>query len=336
MGLYNFTMRVIAFETSCDETSVAVVESGYRVLSNITRTHPEHAPFGGVVPEIASRAHMRLIWKMTDTALKEAGVSLSELDGVAVTEGPGLIGALLVGVVFAKTLAQVLNKPLIGINHLEGHIFSLFLTEEVEPPILYLLVSGGHTELIWMPDFLEYEILGETLDDAAGEAFDKVAKLLGLGYPGGPEIDKRARTGKRDFVNFPRAKTPGFDFSFSGIKTSVLYYLREKDEVFIRENLSNIAASFQEAVVDMLLKKTLEAIEKKGAKRVAVVGGVSLNTRLREKFRESIKNGVELYFPSPQYCIDNAAMIGAAGIYRLEKGFKSTLSLTAKPGLRLS
>jgi len=329
-------MKVIAYETSCDETSVAVVESDFKVLSNVTRTHPEHAPFGGVVPEIASRAHMKLIWPMTETALKEAEISLADIDGVAVTEGPGLIGALLVGVVFAKTLAQVLNKPLIGVNHLEGHLFSLFLSEGIVPPILYLLVSGGHTELIWMAEFLKYEILGETLDDAAGEAFDKVAKLLGLGYPGGPEIDRKARDGDRRFINFPRAKTPGFDFSFSGIKTAVLYYLRGKDEGFVKKNLSNIAASFEEAIVDMLLEKTLAAIKYKNAKKVAVVGGVSLNTRLREKFKEKIPSGVELYFPSPQYCLDNAAMIGAAGIYRLKRGFKSTLSLTANPGLKLS
>ncbi|MCD6086680.1 MAG: tRNA (adenosine(37)-N6)-threonylcarbamoyltransferase complex transferase subunit TsaD [Candidatus Hydrothermae bacterium] len=329
-------MRVLAFETSCDETSASVVESPFRVLSNVTKTQEEHREFGGVVPEVASRAHMRLIWPITERALEKAGVELGSIDGIAFTYGPGLIGALLVGIVFGKTVAQVIGRDFIGINHLEGHLFSLFLSHpHLEPPVLYLLVSGGHTELVWMPEFFRYEVLGHTLDDAAGEAFDKVAKMLGLSYPGGPEIDRLAKTGDPDFHRFPRARVGGFDFSFSGVKTSVLYYLRDNDADFARRHLADIAASFQEAVVDMLLSKTLKAAKKLHAEKVAVVGGVSLNSRLREKFKETLGKITRVYFPEPQYCGDNAAMIGAAALMRFERGERSPLTLSADPDLRL-
>ncbi len=328
-------MKVLSFETSCDETSAAVV-NGLNVLSNITHTQLEHSDFGGVVPEIASRAQLRLIWPITQKALRTAGVTLNEIEGIAVTKGPGLIGSLLVGIVFAKTIAQLINRPLIGVNHLEGHIFSAFITHpELKPPLLVLLVSGGHTELVWMPDFFRYQLLGVTLDDAAGEAFDKVAKLLGLPYPGGPHIDRVAKKGDPEFHRFPRAKPSGLNFSFSGLKTAVLYYLRKQTKEFIQQHIADIAASFQEAVVDSLLLKTQKAIDELGIDKLAVVGGVSLNSRLREKFREELEGRVELYFPAPQYCGDNAAMIGAAGQMRLEHGFRDGLDLTAYPNLQL-
>ena len=328
-------MKILAFETSCDETSAAVVD-GLKVLSNVTHTQLEHADFGGVVPEIASRAQIRLIWPITRKALAVSGVGLDEIEGIAVTKGPGLIGSLLVGIVFAKTIAQLLHRPLIGVNHLEGHIFSAFISHpELKPPLLVLLVSGGHTELVWMADYFDYRLLGVTLDDAAGEAFDKVAKLLGLPYPGGPHIDRIAREGDPEFVNFPRARPKDFDFSFSGLKTAVLYYLRKQSKEFIEEHIADIAASFQEAVVDSLLLKTEKAVEQTGAEKLAVVGGVSLNSRLREKFRSAFTGKVELFFPEPQYCGDNAAMIGAAGHVRLEHGFRDGLDLTAYPNLQL-
>ncbi len=329
-------MKVLAFETSCDETSVAVVEDGFRVLSNVTQTHVEHAKFGGVVPELASRAHVRLIYPLTQLAIEKAGVTLGEIDRVAFTRGPGLIGSLLVGVVFGKTLAQALNVPFLGINHLEGHLFSVFLSyPDLEPPILYLLVSGGHTELIYAKDFLVYEYLGGTMDDAAGEAFDKGGKLLGLPYPSGPIIDKLAKKGDKDFHRFPRARTSGFDFSFSGLKTSLLYYLRKKDREFIQSHLEDIAASYQEAIVDMLLEKTMKAFKKLTPPSLAVVGGVSLNSRLREVFTENFGKMTQIFFPEPQYCTDNAAMIGAAALLRFKRGEKSELEISASPNLPL-
>ncbi len=328
-------MKVLAFETSCDETSAAVVD-GLNVLSNITHTQLEHADFGGVVPEIASRAQVRLILPITRKALKVANVELQDIEGIAVTKGPGLIGSLLVGIVFAKTISQLIKKPIVGVNHLEGHIFSAFIShKELKPPLLVLLVSGGHTELVWMQDYFDYKLLGVTLDDAAGEAFDKVAKLLGLPYPGGPQIDKIARSGRPDFVKFPRANPSGLNFSFSGLKTAVLYYLRKQTDGFIMEHKADIAASFQEAVVDSLLIKTAKAIEMHGADKLAVVGGVSLNSRLRAKFQEELSDRVALYFPEPRYCGDNAAMIGAAGHLRMANGYVDGLDLTAHPNLQL-
>ena len=329
-------MKVLAFETSCDETSVAIVEDGFKVLSNVTQTHIEHAKFGGVVPELASRAHVRLIYPLTQLAVEKSGIKLSEIDGVAFTRGPGLIGSLLVGVVFGKTIAQTLGLPFLGINHLEGHLFSVFLSyPELKPPILYLLASGGHTELIYMKDFLEYEYLGGTMDDAAGEAFDKGGKLLGLPYPSGPIIDKLSKRGDREFHKFPRAKTPGFDFSFSGLKTSLLYFLRKKNENFIKNHIEDVAASYQEPIVDMLLEKTMKAFEELHPPTLAVVGGVSLNSRLREVFSKSFGKITNIVFPEPRYCTDNAAMIGAVALVRFKKGERSDLNISASPNLPL-
>jgi N6-L-threonylcarbamoyladenine synthase len=327
-------MRVLGVETSCDETGVAVVESGPRVLSNVSKTHLEHVRFGGVVPEIASRAHMRLILPITRAALEEASVDLRDLDGVAATYAPGLIGALLVGLVYAKTLSQVLGIPFVGVHHLEGHVFSALLSHpELTPPFLALLVSGGHTELLSVDRPHEYRLLGSTLDDAAGEAFDKVAKTLGLPYPGGPEIECEAKRGDPDFFRFPRARVKDLDFSFSGLKTAVYYHVRDHGEDYVRRNLPGLAASFQEAVVDMLLEKTTDALERTGSRTLVVVGGVSINSRLRERFVEELGGHVDLRFPKPEYCVDNGAMIAASGLSRLERGERSSLGLTARPYL---
>jgi len=330
------SMKVLAFETSCDETSAAVVTSGFKVSGLSTRTQLEHSRFGGVVPEIASRAHTRYILPSALSVLEQAQIDINDIDGIAATYGPGLIGALLVGLTFAKTLSQVLDIPFIGINHLEGHLYSIFLEDPtIEPPVLYLLVSGGHTELIVMEEFFRYKVLGTTLDDACGEAFDKGAKLLGLPYPGGPEIDRLSQKGDPNFHRFPRAKVGGFDFSFSGIKTALLYYLRDHPSKFIKENISHIAASYQEALVDMLIEKLWYAIERTGLKKVAIVGGVTRNSRLRQRLVEEFQN-VDLIMPQPLYCIDNAAMVGAAAIKHFEAGHKSELSLPAIPDLTLA
>jgi N6-L-threonylcarbamoyladenine synthase len=327
-------MRVLGIETSCDETGIALVESGLKVRSNVSKTHLEHVKFGGVVPEIASRAHMRLILPLTRQALKGANLRLKDVDGIAATYAPGLIGALLVGLVYAKTLAQVLGVPFIGVHHLEGHIFSALLTHpELEPPFLTLLVSGGHTELIWVEDLFKYRLLGSTLDDAAGEAFDKVAKTLGLPYPGGPEIERESKDGDPTFAEFPRARVKDLDFSFSGLKTAVYYHVRDHGTDYVRENLPHLSASFQEAVVDMLLDKTKAALEETGSRTLAVVGGVSINTRLREKFQADLSEWVMLYFPAREYCVDNGAMIAASGLARLERGEQSQMDLTARPYL---
>ncbi len=326
--------RVLAFETSCDETSAALVEQG-RVLANVTRQQLIHSEYGGVVPELASRAHARLILPVTLEALKRSGVDLREVDAVAATRGPGLIGALLVGLVFAKGLAQSLEVPFLGINHLEGHLFSIFITHpEVPPPILFLLVSGGHTELVLMEQRFHYRVLGTTLDDAVGEAFDKGARLLGLPYPGGPHIDRWAKHGDPAFHRFPRARVPGLDFSFSGIKTALRYYLQDKTPEWIQQHLPHLAASYQEALLDMLLEKLQLAVEQTGVRRVAIVGGVSLNSRLRERLAREYSHW-EVLLPQPEYCADNAAMIGMVAHERLLKGESHPLDLAAIPDLDL-
>ncbi len=331
---------LLGIESSCDDTSAAVVARD-ALRSNVVSSQRVHAGFGGVVPELASRAHQRLIVPVVEAALEEAGVTRADLDAVAVTYGPGLAGSLLVGLSFAKAFAFGLGVPLVGVNHLEGHIYSVFIEPPAPPfPYLCLVVSGGHTELVLVEEGFRHTRLGRTRDDAAGEAFDKVAKLLGLGYPGGPEIDRLAATGDPAFRTFPRTRLPGFDFSFSGIKTSVLYYLNKFSEeeraALLTNRLPDLAAAFQQAVVDMLIDPLRRAVRETGARHVAVVGGVSANTALRAA-AETLgrEEGFGLYMPPLAYCMDNAAMIAVTGRFKLEAGLTSPLTLTAEPGLAL-
>ncbi|MCK4559637.1 MAG: tRNA (adenosine(37)-N6)-threonylcarbamoyltransferase complex transferase subunit TsaD [Calditrichia bacterium] len=329
---------VAGIETSCDETSAAVTMED-RVLSNIVSSQEIHEKFGGVVPELASRAHIRIITDIFSLALQKAGIEKDNLDGIAVTHGPGLIGAVLVGLNFAKGLSKALNIPYIGINHIEGHIYGNFLSNpEIAFPHLSLVVSGGHTQLVLMREHLNYQIIGKTRDDAVGEAFDKGAKLLGLGYPGGPLVDKLAQTGDDEFHKFPRAflKNSPFDFSYSGLKTSLLVYLGTKDQDFIKDNISHICASYQRAAIDVLVQKTLLAAEKYKVKSVGVVGGVAANSLLRRWMTEEIKKlQMRFYLPELEYCTDNAAMIARAGMERLRSGLTSAPDLNAYPSLKL-
>ncbi len=330
-------MLVLGIETSCDETSAAVVENKVRVRSNVVLTQTKsHEPFGGIVPEIASRKQMEFIAPVVQKALSDAKVSWRDLDAIAVTNRPGLIGSLLVGVSFAKAVALAHNLPIVPINHLEGHVFSVFLrdveTEESQEwsfPFLCLLVSGGHTELIGVKDVGDYEVLGQTRDDAAGEAFDKVARALGLGFPGGPVIDKSAENGDPNAIAFPRADlTPSLDFSFAGLKTAVVRYLKGMEERLKRKpnpTVADIAASFQEAVVDMLLSNLEHAAELTDAERVAVVGGVAANRRLRQKLSKlANRHKWQLALPPLKWCTDNAAMVACAASFRFEKGLTQT------------
>lgn len=335
-------MYVLGIETSCDETAAAVVADGRRVLSNVVYSQAKlHEKYGGVVPEVASRNHIKKLPYVLDEALAQAGVQLAEIELIGATRGPGLVGALLVGLSTAKGLAYGLEVPLVGVNHLEGHLFAHYIErgEEAPPPFLALIVSGGHTSLVHVRAWGAYETLGETRDDAAGEAFDKVGKLLGLSYPAGPEIDRLARRGDPYAVELPRPmlEEPGFAFSFAGLKTAVLYHVRKHPDTPIED----LAASFQEAVVDVLLHKALKAAEHVGTRRIVVVGGVAANSRLRERFREECQNrGYELYFPSLELCTDNAAMIAAAAYVRFTQGLdvpdpEESLRLSPRPGLTL-
>ena len=332
--------KILAIESSCDDMAAAVIY-GSEIQSSVISSQMEHVEYGGVVPEIASRAHQRTVVDVVDQALSTAGCNSDELDAIAVTKGPGLAGSLLVGVCFAKAFALGRGIPLIGVNHLEGHIFSVFLgAEEPEFPFLCLIVSGGHTELLEVQAHGTYRKLGTTLDDAAGEAFDKIGSLLGLEYPAGPEVDRRARRGNPHFHAFPRSAGPDYDFSFSGLKTSVLYYLNkhkgQERDAFIAENLSDLCASCQEAIVDSLMQKLILAVEDTGLKRVAVVGGVSANSRLREKVQSYLdKIGGKVYLSPKKYCTDNAAMIAAAAAVRFEAGAFSELDLRADPNSML-
>jgi len=330
---------VLGIETSCDETAAAVVEDGRRVLSNVVYSQAKlHKKYGGVVPEVASRDHLRKLPYVIEEGLDRAGVSLGEIDLIGVTRGPGLVGCLLVGLSAAKGLAYGLEVPLVGINHLEGHLFAHYLErgEEAPPPFVALIASGGHTLLVYVREWGDYELLGETRDDAAGEAFDKVGKLIGLDYPAGARIDRLAREGDPQAIGLPRPMLDdeGLDFSFAGLKTAVVYYLRGHPGT-AREDL---AASFQEAVVDVLVIKTLRAAEAKGAKRIVVVGGVAANSRLRERFRHEGKRlRVEVHFPSLELCTDNAAMIASAAHFHSIRGDlpKDELAIPPKPGLKL-
>ncbi|MFN4190476.1 MAG: tRNA (adenosine(37)-N6)-threonylcarbamoyltransferase complex transferase subunit TsaD [Pseudothermotoga sp.] len=325
---------VLAVETSCDETSVAVVEDR-KILSNVVLSQIEiHQEFGGVVPELAARQHLRNLPIIYNQAIKESSIHVSEVDAIAVTIGPGLVGALLVGLSFAKGIAVSLRKPLIGVNHLLGHVCAAHLSfHHLSPPYIALLVSGGHTELLLFDkSTTQPKILGRTLDDAAGEAFDKVARLLNLGYPGGPAIERISKNGDPRRYNFPRAilERENFDFSFSGLKTSVLYLLQKQKDV----SVCDVAASFQEAVVDTLVQKAINALEKTGLKKLVVSGGVASNARLREKLNQKANEmGFELYIPPKILCTDNAAMIAQAAIEMIKEGVSFPLSVTADPAL---
>ncbi len=328
----------LGIETSCDETAAAVLRGGREILSNVISTQiPLHQKFGGVVPEIASRRHIVNIMPVIDEAIKKAGITPGEINQIAVTYGPGLVGALLVGVSAAKSLAYALKIPLIAVNHLEGHIFANFLsTPELEPPFLALVVSGGHTALIKMTDYNNFELLGQTRDDAAGEAFDKIARVMGLPYPGGPEIDKLAKTGNPDALEFPRPKVSDFDFSFSGLKSAVLNWLNTAKMKGEEINNADVAASFQKTVIDSLIEKTFDSAEKFGLKKIVLAGGVAANSSLEKEMREgSESRGFEFFYPSKILCTDNAAMIACRGYYQSLTGNFAPNTLNAVPGLSL-
>ena len=331
---------ILAIESSCDETAAAVVKNGREVLSNVIFSQIElHKLYGGVVPEIASRKHIEKINQVIGEALSEAKMELSDMTAIAVTYGPGLVGALLVGVSAAKAISFASGLPLVGVHHIEGHISANYIeNKDLEPPFLCLVVSGGHTHLVVVKDYGEYEIIGRTRDDAAGEAFDKVARAIGLGYPGGPKIDKLAKEGNPDAIHFPRARVEesAYDFSFSGLKSAVLNYLNSCEMKGEGVNRADVAASFQKAVIDVLVGHALAAAEDYHIKKFAIAGGVASNSSLRSAFEAECKaRGIAFYHPSPILCTDNAAMIGAAGYYEYQKGVRSGLDLNAQPNLKL-
>ena len=329
---------VLAIETSCDETAAAVIKNGREILSNVVVTQIDiHKKFGGVVPEVASRNHVVDINPVIQKAVEESGVRLQDMDVIAATYGPGLVGALLVGLSSAKALAYALNKPFVGVNHIEGHVAANYLAhEDLKPPFISLIVSGGHTHIVEVSDYNVFNIMGKTKDDAAGEAYDKVARAMGLGYPGGPVLDKLAQEGEAS-IKFPQAMiNEGYDFSFSGIKSAVLNYLNSKamkNEAYQKED---VAASFQQAVVEVLVAKAIKATLDKGYDKLALSGGVSANSQLREWAREKAEeNGIKLYYPPLYLCTDNAAMIGSSGYYKYRDDQISDLSLNARPNLKI-
>ena len=331
---------ILAIESSCDETSAAVVVNGREVLSNVIASQIDtHQKFGGVVPEVASRIHIEVISGVVEEALKEANVTLDKIDAIGVTYGPGLVGALLVGLQFAKGLAFASKKPLVGVNHIEGHISANYIQhKELKPPFVSLVGSGGHTFIVHVKNYGEYEVIGQTRDDAAGEAYDKVARALGLGYPGGPKIDKLAKEGNPKAIVFPKANfhEETLDFSFSGVKSAVLNYLNKCKMQNIEVNKADVAASFQYAVIDVLKENVLSTCKKKNVKTIAIAGGVASNSSLRETLiKEASKKGIEVLFPAPVLCTDNAAMIGSAAYFNYINGKISDLNLNAKPNLKL-
>lgn len=330
-------MIILGIETSCDETAVAVVKDGKKVLSNLVASQIDlHQTFGGVVPEVASRRHLEVINPLIAEALKESNISLKDISAVAVTQGPGLEGALLVGIAVAKTISFSLNIPIIPVNHIESHIYANFLEQGFSLPSVCLVVSGGHTDLFIMDESYNFKLLGRTRDDAAGEALDKGAKLLGLPYPGGPVIDKLAKEGNSDFINFPRAylSKDSFDFSFSGLKTSLLNYLKKNPQPAIRnpQLLSDICASYQQAVIDVLVKKTISASEKFDLKNILIGGGVGANSKLREDFKRKEKEfNLNILYPSLELCTDNAVMVAVCGYYKMKSGGNFGLDFDALP-----
>ena len=323
---------VLGIESSCDETSVAVVKNGREVLSNVIDTQIKiHEQFGGVVPEIASRNHIEAISRVTKLALEQANVKLEDIDVIAPTYGPGLVGALLVGVSYGRGLAYALNKPLVGVNHLEGHISANYITHpDLEPPFLCMLTSGGNTQIVYVKDYCDMEVLGRTRDDAIGEAFDKVARVIGLTYPGGPKIDKLAEQGKAT-INFPKTHFENLDFSFSGIKTAVINLNHKNPNI----NKADLCASFQKNVTDTLIENVKKAVDKTKIKRIVLAGGVSANSYIREKFLEFERDGIKVYMPDLKLCTDNAAMIASAGYYNFISGKRDKLDLNAVPNIQL-
>ena len=332
---------ILSIESSCDETSAAVVVNGREVLSNVIASQIDtHKKYGGVVPEVASRMHIEVVDSVVKAALDEADVKLEDIDAIGVTYGPGLVGALLVGLQYAKGLALGANKPLIPVNHIQGHICANFIQhKDLKPPFVSLVVSGGHTFIVHVKSYIDFEVIGQTRDDAAGEAYDKVARALGLGYPGGPKIDRLAKEGNENAIDFPRAKfhDDTLDFSFSGVKSAVLNYLNKakmKDEEI---NKADIAASFQKAIVDVLKNNVFLTCERRNLNKIAVAGGVASNSCLRETLiKEGSKRGIEILFPEPILCTDNAAMIGSAAYFKFINGAASDLDINAKPNLKLT
>ena len=331
---------ILGLESSCDETAAAVIKNGRTVLSNVISSQIDiHKEYGGVVPEIASRKHIERINTVIEEALKEAGVGLKDLDAIGVTYGPGLVGALLVGVAEAKAICFAADIPLVGVHHIEGHVSANYIeNKDLEPPFLCLIVSGGHTHLVVVKDYGEFEILGRTGDDAAGEAFDKVARAIGLGYPGGPKIDKLSKEGNPDAITFPKTKIEDapYDFSFSGLKSAVLNYINKAKMMNEEFNPADLAASFQKNVVDTLTEKTIHAAKELHINKVAIAGGVASNSTLRNSMEEACrKEGLRFYHPSPIFCTDNGAMIGVAAYYEFIKGTRHGWDLNAVPNLQL-
>ena len=326
-------MLVLGIESSCDETSVAIVEDGRKVLSNVINSQIKiHERFGGVVPEIASRNHVQAISTVTKQALEQAKTTFDQVDAISCTMGPGLVGALLVGVSYAKALSFALDKPLIGTNHIKGHIAANYIThKELKPPFICLIISGGHTHLVQVKDYNDFQILGKTRDDAIGEAFDKVARVIGLGYPGGPKIDKMAKQGKPN-IHLPRTYFENLDFSFSGIKTAVINLNHKNPDI----DKSDLCASFEQAVTEVIVTNTVKACKNSNVKTVALAGGVSANSYIRNAFDNVAKeNNIDIYYPEMELCTDNAAMIASAGYYELINGKTSSLDLNAIPNLRI-
>lgn len=331
---------ILSIESSCDETAAAIVVDGWEVKSNIIYSQIElHKLYGGVVPEIASRKHVEKVNQVIRAAIEEAHVTWDDIDAVAVTYGPGLVGALLVGVSAAKAVAYAKKKPLVGVHHIEGHIAANYIEHpDLEPPFMCMVASGGHSHLVYVKDYTTFEIVGRTRDDAAGEAFDKVARAIGLGYPGGPKIDKLAKEGNKEAIHFPRAfmEDAPYDFSFSGLKSAVLNYLNGCEMKHQKINRADVAASFQQAVVDVLTDNSVRAAKAYGCKRLALAGGVASNSSLRENMKQvAMEQDLQFYYPSPIFCTDNAAMIGVAGYHNYMAGIRDGLDLNAIPNLKI-